>query len=67
MANKVFYAKPISDNLEICLVCGWVGENRCVVFTRDMQTKEKVEDFGIHSTKDAHDFYSRTKPLKEIK
>jgi len=64
MANRISYAKQISDKLELCLICGWVGENKCVLFTRDIMTKEKVEDFGVHGYKDAHHFYANTKTLK---
>ena len=55
MANKEFYTKKIG-NLELCLVCGWVGDNKCVVFYRNHKGDTTI-DFGILDRKIAFETY----------
>jgi hypothetical protein len=55
MANKEFYVKKIGD-LELCLVCGWVGDNQCSVFYRNHKG-DIVIDFGEHDRKVAFETF----------
>jgi hypothetical protein len=55
MPNKEFYSKKIG-NLELCLVCGWVGDNKCVVFYRNHNGNTTI-DFGILDRKIAFETY----------
>lgn len=45
MANKEFYVKKIGT-MELCLVCGYVGDNQCSVFYRNRKNDITI-DFGI--------------------
>jgi len=57
MANKEFYTKKIG-NLELCLVCGYVGDNQCVVFYRNHKG-DNVLDFGILDRKVAFETFEK--------
>ncbi len=57
MANKEFYTKKIG-NLELCLVCGYVGDNQCVVFYRNHKG-DNVLDFGILERKLAFETFEK--------
>lgn len=57
MASKEFYVKKIG-NLELCLVCGWVGDNQCVVFYRNHKG-DNVLDFGILDRKVAFETFEK--------
>lgn len=57
MASKEFYVKKIG-NLELCLVCGWVGDNKCVVFYRNHKGDTTI-DFGILDRKIAFETYNK--------
>lgn len=57
MANKEFYTKKIGS-MELCLVCGYVGDNNCVVFYRNNKG-DNVLDFGILDRKVAFETFEK--------
>jgi hypothetical protein len=63
MANRTFYYKYLGGDLELCLACGWVEPGHCVLFTRNINTREEVDNFGIMKSKDAHEAFNATKGI----
>jgi hypothetical protein len=64
MANKRFYYKNYG-NVDLCLVCGYVGENKCSVFYRDDKLNI-IKDYGILEEKSAFDLYAKLKDFEKM-
>jgi hypothetical protein len=59
MANKMFYTKPIGD-LELCLVCGYVGENKCYIFYRKKGEYDSIKEIGTFDENTAFKIFKET-------
>lgn len=56
---KVAYSRNIGDN-EVVIMCGYVGDNKCVVLIKD-KDKKIIQDFGDMSKEKAFEVYNNQK------
>lgn len=62
MSFKEFYSKQFGDR-ELCIVCGYVGDNKCNVFYRDKDWKT-IKDYGILQRDEAFNLYAKLKNME---
>jgi hypothetical protein len=54
---KVAYNRNIGDN-EVLIMCGYVGDNKCVVIVRDSE-HNIIKDYGILPQEKAFEVYNK--------
>jgi hypothetical protein len=54
---KVAYSRNIGDN-EVLIMCGYVGDNKCVVVVRDSE-HNIIKDYGILPQEKAFEVYNK--------
>jgi hypothetical protein len=65
MANKSFYVKKIGEDLELCLVYGWVETDKYSLFIRNATSQNIIKDYGVLDSKEAWEIYNSQKGYKE--
>jgi hypothetical protein len=51
--NKAFYIKSINEDWELCMVYGYVGDNKYCIFKRYKPDNSITEDIGVFDSKEA--------------
>jgi len=57
MANKAFYVKKLDHEWELCMVYGYVGDNKYHLFIRKIDNTNVTHEIGTFNSKEAIDIW----------